>query len=401
MEKQRLTTFVISLKNLSKHTFRTKSLIAIVAVFAFTIFCGALLSQSLSLGRNYMSGRMGADIMVVPRGCALSLQDTLLRSKSNTFYMSENLAEEISKMPGVEQVSPQLYIGSLNASCCTVPVQLIGFEPKTDFTIKSWMTNISSSKLGFGEVVTGSRVNATLGDQVWFFGQPLKVVATLDDTGMGFDSSVFMTLETAHHMMEISEQKSVHPAGTGNDHLSALFIKVAGDADASEVAKTIMSAYPQTDVVVLKEMMQHLSTQLNNLKALIYGIQGLLWIVSILILAVVFTVTTNERKREFGLFLALGATQKKLESLLMTETLIISGSGALCGILAACFIMFEFRMLIAISLGLPYLQPTIGSTIILAAISLLISVFTGVIACVYSVTRIVRLETDLMIREYV
>ena len=216
MGKQRLTTFMISLKNLRKCSFRTKSLIAIVAVFTFTIFCGALLSQSISLGRNYMSGRMGADIMVVPRGCALSLQDTLLRSKSNTFYMNENLMEEISAMSGVEQVSPQLYIGSLNAACCAVPVQLIGFEPKTDFTIKSWMTNISSSKLGFSEVVTGSRVNATFGNQVWFFGQPFKVVATLDDTGMGFDSSVFMTLETAQHMIAISEQTAVHPAGTGN-----------------------------------------------------------------------------------------------------------------------------------------------------------------------------------------
>ncbi len=347
-----------------------------------------------------MLGRMGADIMVVPRGCASSLQNTLLRSESNTFYMNENLTEGLSAIPGVEQVSPQLYIGSLNASCCTVPVQLIGFEPKTDFTIKSWMTNIDSSKLGFGEIVAGSQVNPAFGGKVWFFGQPFKVVATLDDTGMGFDSSVFMTLETAQHMIAISEQTAVHPAGTGKDRLSALFVKLANDSDATKVAKTIMSAYPQTDVVILKEMMQHISTQLNNIKGLIYGIQGLLWIVSVLILAVVFTVTTNERKREFGLFLALGATRKKLESLLMTETLIISISGALIGVIAACFIMFEFRMLIAISLGLPYMQPTIGSTIILSAMSLLISVFTGVIACLYSVIHIGRLETHIMIREY-
>jgi len=400
MKEQRLTTFVISLKNLRKRSFRTKSLIAIVAVFAFTIFCGALLSQSLSLGRNYMSGRMGADIMVVPRGCAVSLQSTLLRSESNTFYMNENLTEEISAIPGVEQVSPQLYIGSLNASCCSVPVQLIGFEPKTDFTIKSWMTNIDSSKLAFGEVVTGSRVNSSFGGKVWFFGQPFKEVATLKNTGMGFDSSVFMTLETAQHMIKISEQKAVHPAGTGKDHVSALFIKLASDADAGRVVKTIMSTYPQTDVIVSKEMIQQISTQLNNIRGLIYGIQGLLWIVSILILAVVFTVTTNERKREFGLFLTLGATRKKLESLLMTETLIISILGALFGVLTACLIMYEFRMLIAISLGLPYIQPTIAATIRLAAMSLLISVFTGVIACLYCVIRIGHLETHIMIREY-
>lgn len=400
MKKQRLTTFVISLKNLKKRSFRTKSLIVIVAVFAFAIFCGALLSQSLSLGVNYMTGRMGADIMVVPRGYVSNLQDTLLRSESNTFYMNENLPEEISAMDGVAKVSPQLYIASLNAACCTVPVQIIGFDPKTDFTIKSWMTNINSSKLGFGEVVTGSLVNATVGGQIWLFGEPLKVVATLDDTGMGFNSSIFMTLETAQHMIDISKQTAVHPAGIGKNLVSALFIKLRSNVDADKTAKLIINAYPQTDVVVSKEMMKQVSSELNHIKGLIYGIQGLIWIVSMLVLAVVFTVTTNERKREFGLYLALGATRKKLVCLIISEALIVSILGALCGVMAGCFLMFEFRMLIATSLELPYLKPTVGTTTTLIAISLLISVFTGVISSCYSAIRIGRLEPYITIKEY-
>jgi len=400
MRKQGLTTFVISLKNLRKRSVRTKGLIAIVAIVAFTISCGVLLSQSMNLGVNYMTGRMGADIMIVPRGCAASLQDTLLRSKSNTFYMNENLTKEISAMDSVEKVSPQLYIASLNAACCTVPVQLIGFEPKTDFTIKSWMTNINSSELGFGEVVTGSLVNAKVGGQVWLFGQPLKVVATLDDTGMGFNSSIFMTLETAQHMIEISGETAVHPAGKGKNLTSALFVKLASDVDASKVAKLIITTYPQTDVVVSKEMMGEVSSELNNISGLIYGIQGLLWIVSILVLMVVFSVTTNERKREFGLYLALGATRKKLVSLIMTEALIVSILGAICGVMAGCFFMFEFLMLIATSLGLPYLRPTLGTTSTLMAISLIISIFTGVSSSAHSAIRIGRLEPYIMIKEY-
>jgi putative ABC transport system permease protein len=400
MKKMRLTSFVIAIKNLRKRSFRTKGLIAIVAVLAFTIFCGALLSEGLSLGKNYMSGKMGADIMVVPRGYSLDLQNTLLRSESNTFYMKENLADKISEVPGVEKVSPQLLIGSLNASCCTVPVQLIGYDPKTDFTIKSWMTKIDTSKIGLGEVVIGSRVNAAVGSDISLFGQPLKVAATLDDTGIGFDSSVFMTIETAKHMIETSQEAAIHPAGSGKEQVSALFIKLTSDSDEVKVAKTILSEYPQTDVVILNDMMNHIVEQVNNIKGLSYGIQGLLWVAAILILTVIYTFTANERKREFGLFLVLGATRKKLESLLMTETLIISILGALIGVIAASFIMFEFRMLIAISLGIPYMQPTIGLAMRLAAMSILISVVTGVIACIYSIKRIEHLETHVLIREY-
>lgn len=400
MEKLRLTTFVLALKNLKKRSFRTKSLIALGAVLAFSIFCGVLLTQSLSLGSSYMSGRMGGDIMVVPRGCSLKFRNTLLKSESNTFYMKENLEGKISKVPGVEMLSPQLFIGSLNASCCTVPVQLIGFDPKTDFTIKAWMTKIDSSKLEFGEVVIGSRVNAEVGSDIWLFGQPFKVAATLDDTGMGFNSSVFMTIETAKHMIESSGEAAVHPTAIGKDQVSALFIKLAAGSVGEEVAENILTLYPQTDVVILKEMMQSIKSEINNIKGLVYVIQALLWTGSILILIIIYTFTINERKRELGLLLSLGSTRTKLAGLLMTETLIINVTGALLGAAAASFFMYEFRMLIAISFGIPYMQPTIGSAISLGFISLIISVLTGVLSCGYSIRRVRYLEPQLMIREY-
>lgn len=400
MKKMRLTTFVMAIKNLKKRSFRTKGLIAITAVLAFTIFCGALLSESLRLGKNYMSGRMGADIMVVPRGCALQLQNTLLRSESNTFYMSENLEDRILEVPGVKKVSPQLYIGSLNASCCTVPVQLIGFDPTTDFTIRSWMTKIDSSELGFGEVVIGSRVNAAIGSDIWLFGQPLKVAATLDDTGMGFNSSVFMTIDTAKHMIETSQEAAVHPAGSGKEPVSALFIKLTNDSDASKIGKIILNKYPQTDVVILDEMMDNIKSQVKNIKILAYSIQGLLWAAAVIILIVIYEFAANERKREFGLLLVIGATRQKLESMLMTETLIISFLGAFLGASTASLIMFEFRMLIAISLGIPYMHPTIGQTMRLAAMSIVISLLTGIIACIFSIKRIEHFETHIMLREY-
>lgn len=400
MGKQKLTTLIISLKNLKKHSLRTKSLIAIVAVLAFAIFCGALLSQSLSLGTDYMSGRLAADIMVVPQGYTSNLQDTILRSRTNTFFMSENLTQEIRAMQNVQQVSPLLFIASLNAACCAAPIQIIGFEPETDFTIKLWMPKNIGSELGFGEVVIGSLINATVGEQVWLYGQPFKVAARLDESGIGFNTAIFMTLETAQYMMKMSGQTAIHPVETGKDHISVLFLKAANDADALKAAKTIGNAYPQTDVIVLKELIQNISSQLNNIRGLIYVIQGLLWLVSIMVMAIIFTFTTNERKREFGLFLTLGATRNKLKYLLMTETLIISVSGALCGVIAAVFIMYEFRMLIATSLGLPYIEPQIGTIIILASISLLLSVLTGLIACVYAVIRIESLEPHFMIREF-
>lgn len=398
MDKQRLTTFVIAVKNLRKHSFRTKCLIIIVAVFSFTVFCGTLLSQSIHLGVNYMSGRMGADIMVVPRGCASSFEDTLLRSKSNTFYLNEDLIQAVSEMDGIEQVSPQLYVASLNAACCTIPVQMIGYDPKTDFTIKSWMTNIDSSKLEFNEVVTGSLIKAEPGEQIFLFGQPLTVRATLSDTGMGFDSSIFMTMQTAQNIIANSEETAIHSTGGDKNSVSALFLKLTDNANPSAVAESIINQYPQMDIVLSQEMMKDITSQLNQISGFIYGIQGLLWIAAVFLLAVVFTVTVNERRREFGLYLALGAARRKILNLIMIENFIISISGALVGVLAGCLLMFEFLMLIATSLGLPYLKPNIITTFALIITSLLIAVATGMAAGIYSAMRINKSEITLTIK---
>jgi putative ABC transport system permease protein len=166
------------------------------------------------------------------------------------------------------------------------------------------------------------------------------------------------------------------------------------------MAGKILSEYPQTDVVVLTDMMQRMSAQLNNIKGLAYGIEALLWAVSVLIIALIFILTSNERQREFRLLLALGATRSKLKCLLLSEAMIISIIGAFSGVTASCFLMYEFRMLIAVSLGLPYLQPDIGSTALTAAVSVLMSVSTALSACLYSVIRIGRVENYCMIREH-
>lgn len=41
----------------------------------------------------------------------------------------------------------------------------------------------------------------------------------------------------------------------------------------------------------------------------------MLWLFAVIVLLVVFSVTMNERKREFAIFRVLGATQKKLAAI--------------------------------------------------------------------------------------
>lgn len=60
-------------------------------------------------------------------------------------------------------------------------------------------------------MIVGSYILSKPGETLKALGRPVKVVGVLDRTGMGFDTSIFMTQSTALHMMQaahnISRQK--------------------------------------------------------------------------------------------------------------------------------------------------------------------------------------------------
>ena len=56
---------------------------------------------------------------------------------------------------GIDRMSPQTFLATLNASCCSYPVQLVGIDYGTDFLIKPWLERTLHRDLKNGEVILG------------------------------------------------------------------------------------------------------------------------------------------------------------------------------------------------------------------------------------------------------
>lgn len=399
MKANSLSTAALAFANIKRKPARTIGLALIVAVFAFAVFFGTMLTQSLKTGIESLSDRIGADLMIVPRGSDADLQNSLLRSEPSTFYLEDDIIADVSATPGVKQASPQLFIASLDAACCTVPVQLIGYDPQTDFTITPWMLSTMNNPLGENEVVIGSLILAEPGDEVFFYGQPFRVAAKLDETGMGFDSSIFMTMTTAQHMIDLSGEKAVHPAGSGSGLVSSILVRLDAQADANAVSTALTNDFVHTDIVISDDFMRGISGELANTSGMTLAITILLWVVAVLVLLFVFSVTFNERKKEFALLSVLGATRGKITSVILCESLLTTIIGTVFGLLAACLIFFPFQTLIATSMGLPYLSPPAMTIIVYLLVSAGISILIGPLSCLYSAIRLSKTETYFSIRE--
>lgn len=401
MNRKPLTTFDIAANTLKRRPFRSAGLIFLVAIFAFMLLGGTLLSKSLENGMNNLSRRMGADILAVPYGYEADIQSVLLRGEPSTFYFDAGTAEKAAGVDGVGAVSPQLYIATLNAGCCAYPLQLIGFDPGTDFVIQPWLSSSLDHPLADGEIVVGSSINAEAGQKLKFFNKTYLIAARLEKTGMGFDTSVFMNLSTAKQAARESERLKAHPVAENADLISSVVVKIKNGYDVKDVANNILQAYAKegVHVVVAKNMISDISGSLRGLTAYIYILAGVLWILAVVVLVIVFSVTLNERKREFSIFRVLGAPRSKLVKLVLCESALISMLGAAAGTVTAVFIFFLFNTYIGSLAGLPFLQPSYGTVLKVTAVSFLISFTIGPLASACSAVKIGRSEIYSAMRE--
>jgi putative ABC transport system permease protein len=344
---------------------------------------------------------MGADILAVPYGYEADIESALLRGEPSTFYFDAGMAEKISGVDGVEDVSPQLYIATLNASCCAYPIQLIGFDPETDFAIQPWVSEALKSPLADGEIVIGNSLKAEAGQKLKFFNRAFKIAARLEKTGMGFDTSAFMNLNTAKQVARESERSQAHPVAKNADLISSVMVKIEGGYTSKDVANNILQTYAKegVHVVVAKNMLSDISDSMQRLSIYIYMLAGFLWVLAVGVLIIVFSVTLNARKREFSIYRVLGAPKSKLVKLILCESAYISLFGAVIGIIAAALIIFPFSTYIVSLLGLPYLQPAYSVLVVVAVTSFLLSFGVGPLASVYAAIKIGKSEIYTAMRE--
>lgn len=93
----------------------------------------------------------------------------------------------------------------------------------------------------------------------------------------------------------------------------------------------IKKNHPQADVILSQGILTSIAGTLRNLVGYIRAFSFALWIITILVLAAVFTGGIHERKKEFAILRLLGATQKKLIRLVLYESALAALAGGACG----------------------------------------------------------------------
>ena len=392
----------IARKNLSGRPGRTATMIALAAFLAFAIFAGSVMNMSLQRGLGTLENRLGADIIVVPASAKsqFNVNDILLQGNPGYFYMEREKLDKVAEREGVAAVSPQLYLASMVASCCSAKLQLIGFDPATDFTITPWIRESYQGEIGLYDILVGANVTVSSDYTLRFYGIDCRIVGQLDKTGSGLDNAVYANWETTEKLIEASEEKGLNKYNIKPDSVvSAVLVRVAEGYDIEQVLNDINLRVRKVTAVRASNMISGIAENLTRLSRVIGLFIAAVWVLGLVIMMIAFTMMMQERKREFAVLRVSGASRAQTGGLVFLEALMVCCLGAVIGIGLAALVVWPFSTAIGSALGVPFLLPKTGTMLALMAGTLLACVVAGVLISAVSAVRITRQDTGLILRE--
>ena len=126
---------------------------------------------------------------------------------------------------------------------------------------------------------------------------------------------------------------------------------------------------------------------------------SILFVISTIAILSIFTITINQRKKEFGVLSILGATNFQKVSIILFEMLNISIIGTFLGIFVSYIMIYIFEDYIRIKLQLPYLRPDFIKLLAISAKCLVISIISVLISSLYSIIQILKEDAFEQIKE--
>ena len=374
----------LAVKNLLGRPGRTAALFFLVLLLSLTLCGGGLVLSSLRTGLGSLENRLGADVIVMPAKAAL-------KTDLDTLFLQGT----------IDRLSTQIFLSSMRASCCSIPIQVIGFDPESDFTVSSWLKESRQESLDDGRLLVGSRVNANPGESIKLYNISCPVAGQLQSTDTGLDTAVYCTLPTIRTLMTAAEDLGGYSSISGDpsETVSAVYIKVKEGVDPKDVADSINVHVRKVKAVQTRSVITTVADSLSGLERiltlLIIAAAVLVW----LVLFAAFTLMTGERKKEFATLRLCGLSRGRLAGLVFREAAIVSLLGSAAGVGLSLLLVHAFSGALGNALGLPFLLPSAGTAAALALAAFLGCLLAGPLAAAVSARKLSRADTGLILRE--
>ncbi|MCX8118490.1 MAG: ABC transporter permease [Desulfobacterota bacterium] len=261
----------------------------------------------------------GANILILPRSEDLSLSygGMVIGGLAVDVHPLKN--SDVPQIWGIKEresllaVSPKL-AGHVEMEGRRFP--LMGVDFLEERRIKRWWKVRGELPKQDGEVLLGSEVAVRLfkspGDELALHQRKLRVSGILEETGSKDDFFIYGPLRLVQEVLN-------QPEGLSLIEVSAL----CNTCPIEEIVNQISKQLPHAKVMAIKQTLQTKMETLDHFKKFSVGLSFLVLLIGALIVFTNMMASVNERRREIGIFRAIGFRKSHIIRMIFFEALLV------------------------------------------------------------------------------
>jgi putative ABC transport system permease protein len=272
----------------------------LLILFLFGVYEGVKIGATSYVANN------NADIWICQKNST-----NLLRSSS---FLSTKLENDIKNVNGVSKTSPILRVlATAEINDKKVTMFIFGYKPDIELGKPPFLEN-GSTHIKSGEIILdkafAAKHNFSIGNSLLIQGQKFKVAGISSETNAIVAQFAFTTLQDAQNLIDLPQVCSFY------------LIKNHPDIGSDLVIKELQNRFPNLAIFSGEEFTS------NNLEEMQAGVLPVLWTIAILgtftgiaVIALMLYSSVLEKKEDYALLKAIGASQRYINFLVIKQSL--------------------------------------------------------------------------------
>jgi putative ABC transport system permease protein len=319
----------ISINNLRRRKGKVLFLILGLTLGMTTVVTLISITRMMNEDISNKLDEFGANILIIPRSDDLSLSYGGLNMGGVSVDTQALKESDIPKIRQIEVrenisiVSPKL-IGVVEIEGKKILLTGILFQEET--RLKKWWRVHGGIPKNRGEVLLGNEVAVRLfksaGDRLTMDGKAVRIAGILDETGSQDDFLIFGDLAFVQEVLK-------KPGALSLIEVSAFCISCPIDDIVGQISKVL----PHAKVTAIRQTLQTKMEALDHFKRFSLGISIVVLLIGGLIVFTNMMASVNERKREIGIFRAIGFRKSHIIRIIFLEASAVGLIGGVTGYL--------------------------------------------------------------------
>lgn len=365
------------IKLMAKNPFRNKARLALavvgIAIGIATIVALGMVTEGLKVSIEEQLKTGGADFVV--------MKNTTSESASGSYSINDKRVAEISKMNGVKQAAG-VYTSSRMVD--GNQLGLAGMSQKDLNMLGAKMIKGKAYSDDKNELILGKlaaeKLKKKVGDTVTFSGNKYTVTGIFETGNKELDSIGGLSLEKLQAMDD------------NDGKVDMIYVKINNNADLKTVSQSVEKAYPgELTTIASLEDFQKADDSLQMVETASMAISLLAIIIGGIGIINTMIMSVFERTREIGVLKAVGWKSRRILTMILGESMVLTLLAGLVGIIVGV-------IGIEVIMNLTETALVLNFTPALALKALGIAVIVGIIGGLYPAIRASRLPPTEALR---